>query len=99
MGPKWTCATSASCEAETPTPLILERDGAPMALIVCVGSSTGGDFLVESGGLLPNHGYQGRGPEGWSQCALGCHWNAACCMLVVPRPSIRGHTSQKCPPS
>ena len=29
------------------------RDGAPMALIVCVGSFTGGDFWVESGGL-PN---------------------------------------------
>ena len=28
------------------------RDAAPMALIVCVGSFTGGDFLVESGGLL-----------------------------------------------
>ena len=29
------------------------RDGAPMALIVCVGSFAGGDFGVESGGL-PN---------------------------------------------
>ena len=29
------------------------RDGAPMALIVCVGSFKGGDFWVESGGL-PN---------------------------------------------
>ena len=28
------------------------RDGAPMALIVCVGSFTGGEFWVESGGLL-----------------------------------------------
>ena len=28
------------------------RDGAPMALIVCVGSFRGGDFWVESGGLL-----------------------------------------------
>ena len=28
------------------------RGGAPMALIVCVGSFTGGDFRVESGGLL-----------------------------------------------
>ena len=28
------------------------RDGAPMALIVCVGSFTGGDFWVETGGLL-----------------------------------------------
>ena len=28
------------------------RDGAPMALIVCVGSFTGGDFWVDSGGLL-----------------------------------------------
>ena len=28
------------------------RDGAPMALIVCVGSFTGGDFWIESGGLL-----------------------------------------------
>ena len=28
------------------------RDGAPMALIVCVGSFRGGDLWVESGGLL-----------------------------------------------
>ena len=28
------------------------RDGAPMALIVCMGSFRGGDFWVESGGLL-----------------------------------------------
>ena len=28
------------------------RDGAPMALIVCLGSFKGGDFWVESGGLL-----------------------------------------------
>ena len=28
------------------------RDGVPVALIVCVGSFTGGDFWVESGGLL-----------------------------------------------
>ena len=28
------------------------REGAPMALIVCVGSFTGGDFWVESFGLL-----------------------------------------------
>ena len=28
------------------------RDGAPMALIVCVGSFKGGDFWVESGGVL-----------------------------------------------
>ena len=25
--------------------------------------------------------------------------NAACCMLVVPRPCMRRHTSQRCPPS
>ena len=28
------------------------RDEAPMALIMCVGSFTGGDLWVESGGLL-----------------------------------------------
>ena len=104
MGPKWTCATWASWEAETPTPLIIGRPGwlpatlppplpplvaglneycnlnappwftwcsiwvvrpqgreamgahahlragAPMALIVCVGSFKGGEFWVEIGG-------------------------------------------------
>ena len=51
------------------------RDGAPMALIVCVGSFTGGDFWVESGGL-PNPSLRekkwhtrvckGRAVEGWA---------------------------------
>ena len=30
MGPKWTCATSASWEVETPTPLILGRPTWPL---------------------------------------------------------------------
>ena len=51
------------------------RDGAPMALIVCVGSFTGGEFWVESGGLLnPSMSIKkrqtrvckGRALEGWA---------------------------------
>ena len=51
------------------------RDGAPMALIVCVGSFTGGDFWVESGGLLNpslrekkrhTRVCKGRAVEGWA---------------------------------
>ena len=51
------------------------RDGAPMALIVCVGSFTGGDFWVESGCLLnPSMGEKkrhtrvckGTAVEGWA---------------------------------
>ena len=51
------------------------RDGAPMALIVCVGSFTGGEFWVEGGGL-PNPSMRekkrhtrvckGRAVEGWA---------------------------------
>ena len=51
------------------------RDGVSMAPIVCVGSITGGDFLVESGGLL-NPSLRdkkrltpvcnGRAVEGWA---------------------------------
>ena len=51
------------------------RDGAPMALIVCVGSFTGGEFWVESGGLLNpsmrekkrhTRVCKGRAVEGWA---------------------------------
>ena len=51
------------------------RDGAPMALIVCVGSLTGGDFWVEGGGLLHpsmrdkkrhTRVCKGRAVEGWA---------------------------------
>ena len=51
------------------------RDGAPMAHIVCVGSFTGGDFWVESGGLLNlslrkkkrhTRVCKGRAVEGWA---------------------------------
>ena len=51
------------------------RDGAPMALIVCVGSFTGSDFWVESGGLLNpslrekkrhTRVCKGRAVEGWA---------------------------------
>ena len=51
------------------------RDGAPMALIVCVGSFTRGDFWVESGGLLNpslrekkrhTRVCKGRAVEGWA---------------------------------
>ena len=51
------------------------RDGAPMALIVCVGSFTGDDFWVESGGLLNpslrekkrhTRVCKGRAVEGWA---------------------------------
>ena len=45
------------------------RDGAPMALIVCVGSFTGGDFWVESGGLL-NPSLSQNGVRTGSLCAL-----------------------------
>ena len=50
-------------------------DGAPMALIVCVGSFTGGDSWVESGGLLNpslrekrrhTRVCKGRAVEGWA---------------------------------
>ena len=51
------------------------RDGAPPALILCVGSFTGGDFGVESGGPLNpslrdqkrhTHVCKGRAVEGWA---------------------------------
>ena len=51
------------------------RDGAPMALIVCVGSFTGGDFSLESGSLLNpslrdkkrhTRVCKGRAVEGWA---------------------------------
>ena len=51
------------------------QDGAPMALIVCVGSFTGGEFWVESGGLLNpsmkekkrhTRVCKGRAVEGWA---------------------------------
>ena len=51
------------------------RAGAPMALIVCVGSFTGGDFWVECGGLLNpsvrdkkrnTRVCKGRAVEGWA---------------------------------
>ena len=51
------------------------RDGAPMAVIVCVGSFTGGEFWVESGGLLNpsmrekkrhTRVCKGRAVEGWA---------------------------------
>ena len=54
------------------------RDGAPMALIVCVGSFTGGEFWVEGGGLLNpsmrekkrhTRVCKGRAVEGWASTA------------------------------
>ena len=55
------------------------RDGAPTALIVCVGSFTPGDFWVESGGLLNAFLREktlhtcvckGRAVEGWACKAI-----------------------------
>ena len=71
------------------------RDGVPMALIVCVGSFTGGDFRVESGGLLnPSLRDQkrhtrvckGRAVEGWPFKATP---QAPCC-------STPGHYTLRC---
>ena len=64
------------------------RDGAPMALILCVGSFTGGDFCVESGGLLNpslrdkkrhTRVCKGRAVEGWA------------CKATPPSPGIVQH--------
>ena len=44
-------------------------------------------------------GTKGEGLKGGLSALCNAIKNAACCMLVVPRPSIKGHTSQKCPPS
>ena len=65
------------------------RDGAPMALIVCVGSFTGGEFWVESGGLLNSSMREkkrhtrvckGRAVEGW-----------ACMHRYPPSPGVVQH--------
>ena len=71
------------------------RDGAPMALIVCVGSFTGGEFWVESGGLLNpslrekkrhTRVCKGRAVEGWACTATP---QAPCC-------STPGHYTLHC---
>ena len=83
------------------------RDGAPMALIVCVGSFMGGEFWVESGGVLNpslrdkkrhTRVCKGRAVGGWA-CkvtprASVLFNNGA---LNAPLPWYLGVTS--CPPS
>ena len=164
MGPKWTCATLASWEVETPTPLILGRptwplsanatlrpaltplvadlngyctsnappwftwcsiqivrpqgtdtmglhshlrDGAPMALIVCVGSFTGGEFWVESGGLLNpslrekkrhTRVCTGRAVEGWACTATpqAPVFNTGAWGVAVHACSTPGHYTLHC---
>ena len=43
-------------------------------------------------------GSKGEGLQGGLSALCNAIWNAACCMLVVSRSSVRDHTSQKCPP-
>ena len=42
---------------------------------------------------------RGEGLKGGLRALSNAISNAGCCILVAPRPSIRGQTSQRCPPS
>ena len=49
--------------------------------------------------LCLTRGISGEGLKGGLGALCNAIYNAACCMLIVPPPSIRGHTSRKSPPS
>ena len=88
MGPKWTCATSASWEVETPTPLILRRPTWPLL----PSGLPSPPWLQTSMGIAPpmlHHGSHGvasklfapKGRTPWAStpiCGMGRPWRLLC---------------------
>ena len=88
MGPKWTCATSASWESETPTPLILGRPTWPLL----PSGLPSPPWLQTSMGIAPpmlHHGSHGiasklfapKGRTPWAStpiCGMGRPWRLLC---------------------